>query len=80
MRNLDESAFSLFRKSKSNFNEQAAILKRDGYLVLDHLVGTSQVNEIIEILNKKISNYFQNTKTNYPSRWRWSIPPTFKNK
>jgi ectoine hydroxylase-related dioxygenase (phytanoyl-CoA dioxygenase family) len=57
MRNLDESAFSLFRKSKSNFDEQAAILKRDGYLVLDHLVGTSQVNEIIEILNKKISNF-----------------------
>ena len=57
IRTLDEGIYNLFRKEKSNISEQTMRLKSDGYVILNHLIGSALIDGISETLQQKLSNF-----------------------
>ena len=57
VRSLDEGIYGLLRKEKRKSSKKALQLRSDGYIVLDHLVGSDLIEEICEVLQTKLSNF-----------------------
>ena len=56
VRSIDEGIYSLLRTEKRKSSKQALQLRADGYILLDHLVGSDLIEEICEVLQRKLSN------------------------